>query len=195
MITVATVTRALRSLPTLLLAAACGDVGEPSPYEWRIPEHFPQPLVPGGSAPSEARVELGRHLFYEERLSTTGDVSCASCHRPELAFSDDRATSVGADGHPGIRNAPSLANVAYQPSLTWGNPLVTTLEAHALVPLFVDPRGTVFFKLVVKRFDTDSEGPRAGFLTMSVEFQRLQDRLAFDVGECHSLGYPQGRTR
>lgn len=138
MITVATVTRALRSLPTLLLAAACGDVGEPSPYEWRIPEHFPQPLVPGGSAPSEARVELGRHLFYEERLSTTGDVSCASCHRPELAFSDDRATSVGADGHPGIRNAPSLANVAYQPSLTWGNPLVTTLEAHALVPLFVD---------------------------------------------------------
>lgn len=121
-----------------MLVAACGDVGEPPPYEWRIPEHFADPWVPSGSAMSEARVDLGRHLFYEERLSSTGEVSCASCHRPELAFADDEPTSVGADGRAGDRNAPSLANVAYQPSLTWGNPLLTTLEAHALVPLFVD---------------------------------------------------------
>ncbi len=50
-------------------------------YVWRIPEWLPKPAVPQGNAMSMAKVELGRHLFYEKRLSLDGTFSCASCHR------------------------------------------------------------------------------------------------------------------
>lgn len=114
------------------------DESSDAPYEWRLPPHFPEPVVPEDNPMTVAKVELGRHLFFEERLSVSGDVSCGTCHEPALAFTDALAVSEGADGRPGTRSAQSLANVAYQAALTWGNPLLTTLEDQALVPLFLD---------------------------------------------------------
>ena len=85
---------------------------------------------------SEAKVELGRHLFYDKRLSVDDSMSCATCHEQARAFSDSRTTPTGVTGDPHPRNGMSLANVAYLPVLTWSNPLLTRLEHQALIPMF-----------------------------------------------------------
>jgi cytochrome c peroxidase len=85
---------------------------------------------------SAAKVELGRHLFYDTRLSQDGSYSCASCHQQALAFTDGLAHAEGVTGQLHPRSAMSLANVAYASSLAWANPSLVELEAHALGPLF-----------------------------------------------------------
>ncbi|PTL77864.1 di-heme enzyme [Vitiosangium sp. GDMCC 1.1324] len=119
----------------LLLAGGCGNVN-PAPYEWKLPLGFPDPAVPEDNPMSTAKVELGRRLFYDKRLSANGTQSCASCHRQEYAFTDGRTTALGSTGEHHRRNSMSLANVAYAASLTWADPVVPDLEAQALVPLF-----------------------------------------------------------
>ncbi len=89
---------------------------------------------------SEARFQLGRHLFYDPRLSANASVSCASCHKQELAFSDGRKLSIGATGEPTTRNAQGLANVAWNATYTWANPSLVSLERQMEVPLYsIDP--------------------------------------------------------
>ena len=117
----------------LTLAAAPAD---PPAYAWSLPDHFPRPQVPADNPMSAAKVELGRHLFYDPRLSSTGEVACASCHRQALAFTDGRARSPGATGERTLRSAMSLANVAYAARLTWQSPLLATLEHQATLPMF-----------------------------------------------------------
>jgi cytochrome c peroxidase len=85
---------------------------------------------------SLAKVELGRRLFFETRLSSTGQYSCASCHRPELAFSDGKSRAQGASGESTRRGAMSLTNVAYNPAYTWADPRVRSLESQMRQPLF-----------------------------------------------------------
>jgi cytochrome c peroxidase len=85
---------------------------------------------------SAAKVELGRHLFYDTRLSINGRTSCATCHRQELALTDGRAASLGTTGESHSRGAMSLVNVAYSASLTWANPQMKDLEQQALTPMF-----------------------------------------------------------
>ncbi|MCH9686580.1 MAG: di-heme enzyme [Deltaproteobacteria bacterium] len=109
---------------------------EPEEWVWDLPTGFPVPAVPEDNPMSAAKVELGRHLFYDERLSVNGTTSCASCHRQELAFTDGGAVSTGATGDQTSRGSMSLANVAYASTLGWGNPTLLSLEAHALLPLF-----------------------------------------------------------
>jgi cytochrome c peroxidase len=107
-----------------------------SEYNWNIPAWMPKPIVPADNPMNSPKVELGRHLFYEKRLSITGEFSCASCHLQKLAFTDGKTVAVGATGEKHPRNSMSLANIAYNPVLTWANPLMTKLENQALVPIF-----------------------------------------------------------
>jgi cytochrome c peroxidase len=107
-----------------------------SDFAWSLPPGFPTPVVPETNPMSAAKVALGCRLFFEPRLAATGAYSCASCHRPELAFTDGRAAAVGATGATMTRGAMSLANVAYSPALTWGNDRLETLEAQMQQPLF-----------------------------------------------------------
>ena len=84
---------------------------------------------------SSEKVALGRQLFFETRLSSTGRYSCASCHHPQLAFTDGRARAQGATGEIVRRGAMTLTNVAYNIAFTWaGN--VRSLEAQMRQPLF-----------------------------------------------------------
>ncbi len=85
---------------------------------------------------ARARAELGRHLFYDQRLSANGTQSCASCHRQELAFTDGRAVAVGSTGEAHPRNSMTLVNVRSAATLTWADPSMTSLERQALVPMF-----------------------------------------------------------
>lgn len=108
------------------------------PYSWPIPAWMPAPPVPGDNPMTAEKVDLGRHLFFDARLSADGTVACVSCHVQERAFTDGRETPIGINGTPGLRNAPGLANVGYLPLLTWANPHMTSLEFQALMPLFGD---------------------------------------------------------
>lgn len=105
-------------------------------WPWDLPPGFPAPRVPADNPLNTARIELGRYLFHDVRLSGNGTSSCASCHKPELAFTDGLAHAIGASGQAHPRSAMSLANVAYLVTLTWQDPTITTLEAQARVPMF-----------------------------------------------------------
>jgi cytochrome c peroxidase len=83
---------------------------------------------------TKERWELGKKLFFDPILSLDSSISCASCHKPSLAFSDDKARSPGIKNRAGKRNAPSLANIGYHPYfLREGG--VPTLEIQVLVPI------------------------------------------------------------
>src|SRR5215467_2273471 len=107
-------------------------------FTWNLPKGFPAPRVPTSNRITSAKVELGRHLFYDTRLSGNGQQSCGTCHEQARAFTDGRERAAGSTGEVHPRNAMSLANVAYAAALTWGNPTVTRLEDQALVPMFGD---------------------------------------------------------
>ena len=117
-------------------AAHAVDTSSGPGYDWRLPPGFPLPLVPHDNPMSAAKVELGRRLFHEARLSSTGQYACASCHRPELAFTDGRGRALGATGDSVKHGAMSLANVAYNSSFTWSDPNVRSLESQMRQPLF-----------------------------------------------------------
>lgn len=105
-------------------------------FVWNVPDGVSEPDVPADNPMSEAKVQLGRHLFYDERLSGNQTQACGSCHQQALAFTDGLARAVGSTGQLHTRSTMSLANVAYAESLTWANPVLLNLERHALVPLF-----------------------------------------------------------
>ncbi len=105
-------------------------------YQWDLPKWAPEPIVPPDNPMSREKVELGRHLFYDKRLSSDASMSCATCHQQEKAFTDGKARSEGIDGTLGGRSAMSLANAGYLPVLTWMNPNLNSLEIQALIPIF-----------------------------------------------------------
>ena len=113
-------------------------VAAPAPYVWDLPDWVPEPVVPTDNPMTAAKVELGRYLFYDRRLSVNQAMSCASCHQQARGFTDGKARSPGANGELGVRSAMALANVAYLPVLTWANPAQRRLETQLLIPLFGD---------------------------------------------------------
>lgn len=117
-------------------ATHAADAPLSAPYDWRLPPGFPRPAVPADNPMSAAKVQLGRRLFQETRLSSTGQYSCASCHRPELAFTDGRPHAVGATGESVKHSTMSLANVAYNAAFTWSNANMHSLESQMRQPLF-----------------------------------------------------------
>jgi cytochrome c peroxidase len=108
----------------------------PTVWAWQLPTGFPPPLVPADNPMSGAKVDLGRHLFYDKRMSANGTQSCAGCHEQARAFTDGRARSVGSTGQTHPRGSMSLVNVAYADVLTWANPTMTRLETQAAVPMY-----------------------------------------------------------
>jgi cytochrome c peroxidase len=101
-----------------------------------LPANFPIPAVPADNPMSRAKVALGRYLFYDKQLSGNGTFACASCHFQDRAFTDGRAVALGSTGESHPRNAQGLANVAFNATLTWANPLLLTLEQQMETPLF-----------------------------------------------------------
>jgi cytochrome c peroxidase len=121
-----------------LLVVGCDEEStEPPPlYDFELPAGFPVPFVPPDNPMTAEKVSLGRTLFFDTRLSGTGEMSCASCHEVQKSFTDGKITPTGSTGQLVPRNSPSLANVAYYATFTWFNPTLTTLEDQAVVPLF-----------------------------------------------------------
>jgi cytochrome c peroxidase len=125
------------------VAVACRPASPP-PWEAANPIR-PIPAGPLGTEidlaglpdpPTPQRVRLGRWLFYDSRLSGDGTVSCASCHRPEHAFSEPTPVSSGIRGQKGARKAPTFINqaVALYPHFFWDG-RAGSLEDQALGPI------------------------------------------------------------
>ena len=127
---------AVATLTWLATFSTVAPAQSPLAYAWKLPRGFPLPKVPADNPMTAAKAELGRHLFYDTRLSSTGTFSCATCHEQARAFTDGKARAVGVTGQAHPRGAMSLTNVAYNPVFTWANPTVTRLEDQALVPMF-----------------------------------------------------------
>ena len=109
-----------------------------SSYDWGLPDSIPLPRVPEDNPMTEEKFQLGRHLFYDTRLSANGTISCSSCHQQDKAFSDGKVHALGASGQPHPRNSQALVNVAWNNVLTWGNPSLGTIEKQIMVPLYGD---------------------------------------------------------
>jgi cytochrome c peroxidase len=105
-------------------------------FRWDLPDWIPPPAEPADNPMTQAKVELGRHLFYDRRLSADQTMACATCHDQARAFTDGKRTAVGITRELSKRNTMSLGNVGYFPTLTWGNPTIQSLESQALLPIF-----------------------------------------------------------
>lgn len=101
-------------------------------------------VASAGEPPSPVRVRLGRWLFYDQRLSSDRSLSCATCHRPDYAFSEPARIAIGIGGAQGRRRTPSLINLAGRTVLTpdddpgpaffWDG-RATSLEAQVVMPI------------------------------------------------------------
>jgi cytochrome c peroxidase len=125
---------ALMLTSMLATLSACGGGGSTTVDVTQ--NSFPQFLTPADNAMSNDKVALGRFLFYDKRLSGNGTQSCGSCHHQDKAFTDGLPLAIGSTGEAHPRNAQSLTNVAYNATLTWANPSLSSLERQMLVPLF-----------------------------------------------------------
>jgi len=125
----------LAFIPAFAFAQSVSDSSSKA-WVWDIPFYVPPPRVPADNPMSEAKFQLGRHLFYDKRLSGNATISCASCHVQSRAFTDGRPTAVGSTGEHTPRNVPSIVNAALRATLTWANPALVTLETQMDIPMF-----------------------------------------------------------
>lgn len=99
-----------------------------------LQREFP-PLTDSPDNPvTPEKVELGKLLFFDPILSANNEIACASCHHPDLGFTDGQATSIGVSGTPLNRNAPTLWNVGYVQNLFWDG-REPSLEGQSLAAL------------------------------------------------------------
>lgn len=106
---------------------------EAIPYFTEI-GHLPEIQFPEDNPYSTEKVLLGKTLFYDPRLSGSNQIACASCHDPELGWSDNRTFSFGHDRQLGSRNAMSILNVAYAKTLFWDG-RAGSLEEQSHMPI------------------------------------------------------------
>ncbi len=90
--------------------------------------------TPDDNPITDAKVELGRKLFFDKRLSLDNTVSCATCHIPAFGFTDRKKVSDGVLGRKTERNSPSLLNAGYLPTVMFDAHL-TSLEMQVIVPI------------------------------------------------------------
>jgi cytochrome c peroxidase len=139
--------RAARTIGVVLFGVLALGAGEP--FDVPLPAAVFPPEVPADNPLTAARVELGRKLYLDKRLSTDGSVACVTCHDPAHGFADGRRTSQGVGGALGTKNAPTVMNAAFLASQFWDG-RAKTLEEQAVQPLinpvehgFADPAAVV----------------------------------------------------
>jgi cytochrome c peroxidase len=94
-----------------------------------------QPVpVPDDNPMTADKIELGKLLYFDTRLSKDGTISCATCHDPKMAWTEHQATSTGIKDQVGGRNSPTVINAAYAPTQFWDG-RAASLEEQALGPI------------------------------------------------------------
>jgi cytochrome c peroxidase len=114
------------------------------------------PPAPADNPATPDRIDLGAKLFADPRLSGNGRRSCASCHRPELAFTDGRRRALGLSGAPLRRNTPTLWNLAWSKHYFWDG-RAPTLEAQARGPIEAAEEMGGNWPAILARLEADAD--------------------------------------
>ncbi|HIA06046.1 MAG TPA: c-type cytochrome [Flavobacteriales bacterium] len=122
----------------------------------KIPLGFPSPPIPEDNQLTNSRIALGKKLFFDKVMSRDSTLSCATCHKPEYAFTDRLEKAVGIRNQQVSRNAPTLANVVYLDKLLLDavNP---SLEAQVMVPIHEKNEFDFHIILVAERMKKNPE--------------------------------------
>ncbi|MGV3629708.1 MAG: cytochrome-c peroxidase [Bacteroidota bacterium] len=121
-------------LPLLLLVVSTVILVKCKSWDWGESSPLGQIVHPNDNQLDSLKIALGESLFFDTRLSLDESVSCASCHKPGLAFADGKTVSDGILGRKTARNSPSILNAAFLTSVMYDGEL-KTLEMQAIVPI------------------------------------------------------------
>ena len=157
----------VRALTPVLFIGLCGCQNSPAPQPNSAtasadsmgtfsiyPANWPAPSYPKDNYPNVWRQQLGEKLFFDPRLSANGNLSCASCHKPQFAFAETVAVRRGHAGET-LRNSPTLLNVAYQRALLMEGG-AHNLEIQALGPMSDGNELGTSFDRLLSWFEADS---------------------------------------
>lgn len=147
----------IASAVTVAVALVTGAVAS-APDEWLRPPTVPHPE---NNAPTAERVDLGRMLFFDPRLSGSGAISCATCHNPAMGWSDGQKTAIGHGSKVLGRASPTILNTAYNPRQMWDG-RKRTLEEQATGPIEAADEMNLPLDEMVKRLN-GIEGYRLAF--------------------------------
>lgn len=164
------------AVPVLCSSSASGA----TPFDLEVPYFMPQPEIPEYNPLTVEGIELGRHLFWDTKLSRNQTVSCGSCHFPESAFSDNSPGSVGLYGDITPRNSMALVNLAWSRNFFWDG-RVSTLEEQLLEPVTNPIEMDLTWREAVDRIGSDANYQTlftAAFGTPCVDSVRITYALA-----------------
>jgi cytochrome c peroxidase len=162
---------------------------DPTPYPFdmnKLAKSFDAELLssfdntPDDNPTTVEGVELGRHLFYDVRLSRNRTVSCASCHQQDQAFSDDRRLSTGLDGGKTMRHSMPLFNLQWQGAFNWDGSSAT-LEKQMVEPIHNPVEMDMDTGAVANRLDSIDRYPPMfykAFGSYKITGERIQHALA-----------------
>ncbi len=180
---------------SIALADRTGQAADLMKTVYHPPKGLPPVPVPANNPVTPEKVELGRKLFYDRRLSLNNTFSCAMCHIPEQGFtSNEMKTAVGIEGRTVKRNSPTLYNVAYYMSLfhdgrenslehqVWGpllahNEMANPSIGNVLEKLKNEAEYIALFK---KAFDNEPTMETVGMAIASYERTLNSGNSAFD---------------
>ncbi|MBN1442815.1 MAG: c-type cytochrome [Planctomycetes bacterium] len=135
------ISRRVLSIGLIFLAlalSACTQKAEPGKKPAaeliQVPKGLGPVPVPQDNPITAEKIELGKVLYFDTRLSKDGTVSCATCHDPEKAWAEDTPTSTGIDSQIGPINSPTVINTAYLEKLFWDG-RAASLEEQAVGPM------------------------------------------------------------
>ncbi|HTP69839.1 MAG TPA: cytochrome c peroxidase [Dongiaceae bacterium] len=128
------------------------------PIEIKAPLGLPPVPIPADNPPTQHTIALGRRLYYDPIISVDHSISCASCHAPEFAFSDNRSFSEGVGKKLGTRHAPTVINSAYSTLQFWDG-RAGSLEDQAVGPMANPVEMAHTLDGVVKRLQADTNYP------------------------------------
>lgn len=170
--------------------------------EWKRPDM----IYPADNQPTTARIELGKLLFFDKRVSASEDVSCASCHQPKRGWADDKAKAIGSNGKKGLKNTPTIVNSAYQTSYLWDGS-ISSLEEQSIQPISAKHEMNMPLDVVIKKLSSidgyrvlfQNAYPDEGITKKSIakamaSFERtiISDNTLFDkwINDKNNTAYP-----
>lgn len=159
--------------------------------EWREIGMLPPVVHPESNPSNDAKAKLGETLFFDTRLSASGQMACVSCHDPKRGWADGQAVSL-PDGKPPRRNTPTVGNAAFQTTLFWDG-RAASLEQQAEKTL-TNPDEMAASRDGIVRMLAASDGYRAlfsaAFPGRTIDFKGVAEALA-----CFERTIVGGRSR